>query len=1000
VVGLGTLVQMGWFHLIRLQLPPVASVCIDRGSSDCHETLLTGLGRAFGAAASRSDGRLALGMVAMLAATVLGWFAYRHTRQQAVSTLRWGWTSFLAVFLATQAALVAQYVDDIPEGYLVGRTLTIIAIAYVALLTLMLLLSVIRRRHIRNQLRRSWRQYYPNGSVGRGDDDIYGFADSADDFARSLVNETAYVALTGVYGGMGQGKSSFWRMTLESELIKPEETLYTYLSLTEANKTSDLSSLFAERWLETLKERYPLEFALSKLQLERLRSVLREAKGTGFILAFLAFFEHFNKPLFKMRVAANGFDPFLAQDKPDTVQVDDVRKVFNNLPAIHEKRWIICFDEIERAPMDEVLRAMEIVERFKQIGQTGLPVQIIFVFLFDEKELAARCQKPYGQNDHLDLVRGFFVNNPKLFTLKRPVPFVSDDQRRDAVDNEVLNVATKLHLPEVAFDDHYDIGALSLNELQDTFYDRQATSDIMVQLLASQSLRTMRRTIDRTRNIYVALPRTAQAKRFKRTFLSDVVVYALCEIEYPQVLEIVKKGYSVLFRSNFQSVENRDLEFRIRKMRLKSEQETRKATGAADKTLFERIEEEWGIQVEPAARKRTLLLLSILLPQLWGVLQDGEDMTTTELLKLRDRLAFPDNLAVVLGQSPQQDTHMAGDFKRYETLINTGHMHKSLDHPESMDTFVRLFRIQAADERRRPRHLLQVMEALIKQLADQSSWSRLDPVEKKANSGYRLCGHFAQLVVDASFSDGFTDEDQKTVRRLFKELIEHPDIPLTYRLQILDDFAHPASKVSDYILARERLLETNGAHPNVVPQRFASLEKLFREVYASGDTDIYAQEPDPFYVTRSLSVGQPNGPEMKALRRVMTRSLGQDGNASVLDYIFRTFLPINGRYDRFGEYKSAEEARGKNYLLHIARPPAFLPLKQLMTAAQKNEAFKQGMQNDPELRRRYRFWLSASKDDAVVSLESESWGGTIKARIELIRQEVEKKKRKDDSAAA
>ena len=95
---------------------------------------------------------------------------------------------------------------------------------------------------------------FASGAVGINDDKL-NFKISAQNAATGLKKLDDYVNVVGLYGGLGFGKSSYARMIMESFDVK--ETLYTYISLTETNEAKDFSKLFAERWSETLAERYP-----------------------------------------------------------------------------------------------------------------------------------------------------------------------------------------------------------------------------------------------------------------------------------------------------------------------------------------------------------------------------------------------------------------------------------------------------------------------------------------------------------------------------------------------------------------------------------------------------------------------------------------------------------------------------------------------------------------------------------------------------------------------
>ncbi len=89
------------------------------------------------------------------------------------------------------------------------------------------------------------------GSVGIADDKL-NFKKTAEHTAKGISGLKNYINVARIYGILGSGKSSYIRMVIE--YLDNNSTLYTYISLTETNEAKDFSSLFAERWLETLRK--------------------------------------------------------------------------------------------------------------------------------------------------------------------------------------------------------------------------------------------------------------------------------------------------------------------------------------------------------------------------------------------------------------------------------------------------------------------------------------------------------------------------------------------------------------------------------------------------------------------------------------------------------------------------------------------------------------------------------------------------------------------------
>ncbi len=246
-------------------------------------------------------------------------------------------------------------------------------------------------------------QRFAPESVDSNHDEL-GFALSARNTARAFQELEAYVGVSAIFGGLGWGKSSFARMITEN--FDSKSTLYSYISLTETNAEKDFSALFSQRWAETLAERYPKLNITQTVDL--IYSLLRESDLSGYMHC-MRLISHVNTPLehTKKVIGDNSADN-LSSIVPKTIA-----KAFWNIPEIKEKIWIIMIDEIERAKLCEVYRAIEIIERFKYEGRTGLPVQILFILCIDDEKLKDRLKKLTDQDENADLISDFLFENPK-----------------------------------------------------------------------------------------------------------------------------------------------------------------------------------------------------------------------------------------------------------------------------------------------------------------------------------------------------------------------------------------------------------------------------------------------------------------------------------------------------------------------------------------------------------------------------------------------------------
>jgi uncharacterized protein YacL len=93
-------------------------------------------------------------------------------------------------------------------------------------------------------------------AAGATNNDGLGYQKAACEDMQSIINSKQHMIVASINGRLGEGKSSYLRMMMESQ---PQENyLYSFISLTETNETKTFSILFAERWAKALTTRYPI----------------------------------------------------------------------------------------------------------------------------------------------------------------------------------------------------------------------------------------------------------------------------------------------------------------------------------------------------------------------------------------------------------------------------------------------------------------------------------------------------------------------------------------------------------------------------------------------------------------------------------------------------------------------------------------------------------------------------------------------------------------------
>lgn len=375
-------------------------------------------------------------------------------------------------------------------------------------------------------------RHFASGSVGI-DDDKLDFKNSAKNTAEGLLHLHNYVNVVGVYGGLGFGKSSYARMFIEN--LKNEKVLYTYISLTETNEAKDFSKLFAERWLDTISERYPKIDITAYLPF--MDSILRES-GNGILSDTLKIVSAFNRGLVKTKAVF--FDDFYSKQKPAHVS-SRVAKLFGNVTELDEDLWVIMVDEIERAQFDEIYRLIEIVERFKNEGRSGLPIKLLFLFCISEPELGEYINVYIPNDPRAHLLRTFFYEDPKSITHKIFLPPVEPAIKQKFVLDLLNKVIDRegLEVPK-------EVNPHAIGDPSRSFMDHKDAAEYTIALLREESPRVVSRVTTALDFFYGAFKNRAGELQKNAIRFNDVVTLEFIKIRYPYLIEFFVKTVNIL----------------------------------------------------------------------------------------------------------------------------------------------------------------------------------------------------------------------------------------------------------------------------------------------------------------------------------------------------------------------------------------------------------------------------------------------------------------------
>ena len=340
-----------------------------------------------------------------------------------------------------------------------------------------------------------------------------------------------------VEGEQGSGKSSFARMLIES-LNPTTKFLYTYISLTETNESKDFSVLFNDRWNQTIAERYPL--LLSRMNKSVLRNIIHDIN----ILPLKSLFNIFSSITGGIKKTKSKFHDQALGHKNDYVR-NEVAQLFNHIPEFVEDHWIIMLDEIERSPLKEIYRVIEIIERFKLISRHGFPIAITFLICIDSNELKKTLSESYNK-EISNLINSFFIDGgSKSISRRLFLPPTDYDIKNEFITKRVHKTITDLKLDEDRYCLKFNDVTESHQEVTHFLDNKESASYIRFQLLKS-SPRIINRCFDEVENFYRSYRNRLYGTPAKDNIrFTDALCLSYIKIKCPIIIDFFLKTNSM-----------------------------------------------------------------------------------------------------------------------------------------------------------------------------------------------------------------------------------------------------------------------------------------------------------------------------------------------------------------------------------------------------------------------------------------------------------------------
>ncbi len=758
---------------------------------------------------------------------------------------------------------------------------------------------------------------FASGSVGIEDDKL-DFKTSAKNVANGLSNLKSYVNVVGLYGGLGFGKSSYARMILES--FDVNKTLYTYISLTETNEAKDFSKLFAERWLDTLSERYPKIDVTSCLPF--MDSILRES-GNGIVSELLKIISTINLGLAKTKAVF--YDEFYSKSK-SVFTNNTVAKLFGNITDIKESLWVIVVDEIERAQFEEIYRLVEIVERFKNEGRSGLPTKLLFLFCISEPDLKNYLDAFSESDPRAKLLKTFFYEDPKSIAHREFLPPVEPAVKQKYVLEQLNKVIDRegLEVPK-------EVNPHAIGDPSTKFMDHKDAAEYTIEVLRENSPRVISRVTTALDFFYNAFRNRAGDLQKNAIRFNDIVTLEYIKIKYPYLIDFFIKTVHVLV--NQAEMHNIYAHF------TKKELEEKKIG------LIGWIELETGRKIPDAEKSDVLKMVGLVMYYYFDFLNNDYDTKSKD--KYFGTTSYPEIMCDYLSLMAEgTETNYRKDNRFYQKhKLNPEGFIKDLDNKDLLSYTRFVFDV--------PNAPVQLNIDLIQELSDRIIKQKIevDPMNVAGTALDEAIYQFVFQIVAVAEKERESDVVSENIRRSFEALntvLSSAKVITGLKFIILSSLVNNERGGGSNIHFR-----LENAFKKILRYYNTEMRELIRSVfkeaddrYLSGNKILYKYEENFFYTLYQGWSGSKDAfEEIKKIRAAAKRGLKNCPEAIKL---FWRKYPIGEGWRNLNDVFDSDHF----FSMSDINNPVYMPLETLI------EVTKQAKIEDPEIQSKLKFWES------------------------------------------
>jgi len=188
------------------------------------------------------------------------------------------------------------------------------------------------------------------------------------------------------------------------------------------------------------------------------------------------------------------YDPFLAPISEPQECDGEAAKIFGNVTEFKEKIWIVMIDEIERGKLEEIKKAIDTIERFKNVSRSGFPIRLVFILCLDRVTLYKYLHDTKYLDENARLIQDFW-DNPKNIDKSLWVPVVHPDKMKGLIISKIKEIRSEFEIKDRTEIEHQ--GFFSLYDDHITadprrfFQNPQEVYDLIINTLISESPRVV-----------------------------------------------------------------------------------------------------------------------------------------------------------------------------------------------------------------------------------------------------------------------------------------------------------------------------------------------------------------------------------------------------------------------------------------------------------------------------------------------------------------------------